>query len=140
MEMQSVISVTIEVFALLISLLISLFLVLNKRKEQKDGMILKMVSLTVILLFSDILSYGFRGNTGEIGSYIVRISNFLVFATNYSILIAYGMCLQVYTKNDSKKQRNLIYAVWFMAIAAILLLIISQFFFSLPLCLLLPSA
>ena len=128
MEMQSVISITIEVFALLISLLISLFLVLNKRKDQKDGMILKMVSLTVILLFSDILSYGFRGNTGEIGSYIVRISNFLVFATNYSILIAYGMCLQVYTKNDSKKQRNLIYAVWFMAIAAILLLIISQFF------------
>ena len=43
MEMQSVISITIEVFALLISLLISLFLVLNKRKEQKDGMILKMV-------------------------------------------------------------------------------------------------
>lgn len=128
MEMQSVISITIEVFALLISLLISLFLVLNKRKEQKDGMILKMVSLTVILLFSDILAYGFRGNTGEIGSYIVRISNFLVFATNYSILIAYGMCLQVYTKNDSKKQRNLIYAVWFMAIASILLLIISQFF------------
>ncbi len=127
MEMKSVISITIEVFALLISLLISFFLVVNKRKDQKDAMILKMVSLTVILLLSDILAYGFRGNTGELGWYIVRISNFLVFTTNYLMLIAYGKCLQVYTKSDSKKQCNFLYAVWFMAISSIILLIISQF-------------
>ncbi|MGN0386816.1 MAG: GGDEF domain-containing protein [Lachnospiraceae bacterium] len=126
--MKSVISITIEVFALLISLLISFFLVISKRKDQKDGMILKMVSLTVILLISDILAYGFRGNTGELGWYIVRISNFLVFTTNYLMLIAYGKCLRVYTQSDSKKQCNLLYAVWFMAIASIIMLIVSQFY------------
>ncbi len=128
MEMKSVISITIEVFALLISLLISFFLVISKRKDQKDGMILKMVSLTVILLLSDILAYGFRGNTSELGWYIVRISNFLVFATNYLMLIAYGKCLRVYTQSDSKKQCNFLYAVWFMAIVSIIMLIVSQFF------------
>ena len=103
LEIKSIISITIEMFALLISLLISFFLMINKRRDQKDRIILWMVLLTGILLFSDVMAYHFRGDASRAGWYIVRISNFLVFTTNYVMLSAYGMCLRLYTGANSKR-------------------------------------
>ena len=127
LEIKSIISITIEMFALLISLLISFFLMINKRRDQKDRIILWMVLLTGILLFSDVMAYHFRGDTSRAGWYIVRISNFLVFTTNYVMLSAYGMCLRLYTGANSKRQIGFLRFVWLMACASVVMLIASQF-------------
>lgn len=127
MEIKTVISITIEAFALLISLLISIFQIINKRREQKDRIILRMVILTGILLFSDIFAYGYRGNSSQTGWFIVRISNLIVYITNYVMLIAYGMCLCIYTKSDSKIQLIHFKVVCMMAFASIVMVFVSQF-------------
>ena len=127
MEINIIISITIEIFALLIGLLISLFMVINKRRNQKDHMILWMLFLTEILLFNDVLAYSFRGNASQLGWYIVRISNFCVFMANYLMLAAYGICLRVYIKSKSKRLLWSLRAVWLMTGISVVLLIISQF-------------
>lgn len=127
MAIQSMISTTIEAFALIVSLLISISIMSHKRWERIDKIIFSMMSFTVLLLFNDILAYNYRGNTSDLARCIVRISNFGVFAINYLMLIGYGMCLKIYTKTRNKLQILCFRAVLSGAWGSIIMLIVSQF-------------
>ncbi|MDO5149262.1 MAG: diguanylate cyclase [Oscillospiraceae bacterium] len=127
MAIQSMISITIEAFALIVSILISVSLIVQKRWERIDKVVLWMVSFTVLLLFNDILAYNYRGNTSSFARCIVRISNFGVFAINYLMLMGYGMCLRIYTKTKSKIQILCFRAVSVGIWISLIMLIISQF-------------
>ena len=41
--------------------------------------------MAAYLLLSDALAYFYRGNTSQVGYYMVRLSNFLVFVCNFSV-------------------------------------------------------
>lgn len=127
MEIQSIISIIIEAFALIISIFILFFLAIQKSRKRIDRCILWMVALTIILLLGDIFAYGYRGNPSQVGWYIVRISNFLVFLTNYMIFVSYGVCLRESIKHDNNLTLWHFRAVLALVFASIALLILSQF-------------
>lgn len=57
----------------------------HKLKQNGRRTLIFIEFFTGFLLLSDALAYFFRGNTSEIGYYMVRISNFLVFICNFSL-------------------------------------------------------
>lgn len=96
---------------------------------------------TGFLLLFDALAYLFRGNTSELGFYIVRVSNFLVFLCNSSasFLICFYICELI---NQSRLSFSILlkpkacikngiplqlYIVLLMSSIGIFLIIVSQF-------------
>lgn len=63
---------------------------------------------TAILLCSDAFAWEFRGKPGITGYYIVRISNFLVFAASDVILFFFHayICTYLLGKEEQKKSRR----------------------------------
>ena len=78
-----------------ISAAVAFFLVLTKSldKERKTFLILANV-FSVILLLSDRTAYEYRGSTASGAFWIVRISNFLIFAMVIMILEAFNNYVQ----------------------------------------------
>lgn len=66
--------------------------------------------INAVINFSDALAYCYRGNTGPAGFYMVRISNFLVFAGMFALIAAGSMLLgaaleEAGAKEDGKLSR-----------------------------------
>ncbi|MBQ9625855.1 MAG: hypothetical protein IJR40_01640, partial [Treponema sp.] len=55
----------------------------HKLKENSRRTLILLQFMTGLLLAFDACAYVFRGGEGQIGFYIVRVSNFMVFALNY---------------------------------------------------------
>lgn len=55
----------------------------HKLKDNSRRTLILLQFVTGLLLAFDACAYVFRGNSGQIGYYIVRASNFMVFALNY---------------------------------------------------------
>ncbi len=99
----------------------------NFDRRKRKWMILMQTS-TALLLFSDLLAWIFRGWPGTLGYFIVRVSNFLVFADSIVILYFFHkyVCSYLFTIEEEKrlKRAHFINVLCFVAIA---LIIISQF-------------
>ena len=104
-----------------------LFLGKNYNKERRKWM-LRMQLSTAALLGSDSLAWIFRGYPGELGFYMVRISNFLVFALSDLTLLFFQQYIgyHIFTEEERKKNKWL-NAASVIAVIGILLVIISQF-------------
>lgn len=106
---------------------ICLFLGKNYNEERKKWM-LRMQLSTAALLGSDAFAWIFRGNPSEIGFYMVRISNFLVFALSDLVLFFFQQYLGCRIFNEEeRKQNKWLKAASAIAILGILLVVISQF-------------
>ncbi|MDO4475701.1 MAG: diguanylate cyclase [Lachnospiraceae bacterium] len=127
MEVNRIISITIECFALIISILISLFLLIQKRREGTERVILRMMLLSVILLLGDILAYAYRGEPGNTGWIMVRLCNYVVYVSNYLILVCYGKVLQLYLKTEDRRQIRMFKLVKWMCYASVVMVIAAQF-------------
>ncbi|MBO7135306.1 MAG: hypothetical protein J6V73_01630, partial [Spirochaetaceae bacterium] len=96
---------------------------------------------TGFLLLSDALAYIFRGNTSELGWYMVRLSNFFVFICNFSISFFFcfyscefikqsrlSLTLVLHPKSSIKDGIPVqLFIVLFLCVAGICLIAISQF-------------
>lgn len=95
----------------------------------KDRKMFLMQIVGVMLLLSDSLAWIFRGGSGTAAYYIVRISNFMVFASNYIIMAIFTSYLKS-SFTDKRKEEidsflyKIVYALSFFSIV---LLIVSQF-------------
>ncbi len=69
---------------------------------------------TGFLLLSDALAYIYRGNTSTLGYYMVRLSNFFVFACNFSV--SFFFCFYVC---EFIKQSRLSFSILLKPVAAI---------------------
>ncbi len=97
--------------------------------------------MTALLLTCDTLAYIFRGSTTGIGFYIVRISNFLVFALNYFSSFFYCFYSAEFINSDILNFKILfkprssvksgvpvyLYIVFYSCLIGIILTVISQF-------------
>ena len=104
-----------------------LFLGKNYHKEKRKWMLCMQVS-TAVLLGSDALAWLFRGDAGSVGYYMVRISNFLVFAMTDMILLFFQqyVCCYLFAE-DEKKACKRVRAAEMICLAAVLLVMVSQF-------------
>ena len=99
---------------------------LSSRK--RVGLLLTETS-AAILLWADRLAYIYRGNTTELGWYMVRFTNFTVFLFTLFIIFAFNIYLEeLFVANGkTKKVPRRLRAVAVLVAVGIILLIISQF-------------
>lgn len=97
-------------------------------KKEKQRWMLYMELSAALLLASDALAWVFRGYPGNIGYYMVRISNFLVFVITDILLLLFHfyVCSSLF----HTEERNRIHRVKIgtaLCIAGIVFVILSQF-------------
>lgn len=126
---RTTLQVDLLVWGCVFCLIATLSMVLsNQFDKEKRQSLMWMQFFTAILLASDALAYIFRGDPGEDGYIMVRISNFLVFLVTDIVLLFFHIyvCCHVY----AKKQREKIYRVkagYLLSVVGMVLVIISQF-------------
>lgn len=123
--------VAFEIWGCIFCLIAALCIYYSKGLEAKRRKYLMYLQLTTAcLLLNDALAWGFRGNPGTIGYYMVHISNFMVFAASDVILIWFHayLCTYIFSENQKEEKKlvrvNLGYAIAGIGIA---LVVISQF-------------
>ena len=103
-----------------------LFLGKEYNKERRKWMLWMQLS-TAVLLGSDALAWIFRGNPEPIGYYMVRISNFLVFALTDLILLFFQQYIGCHLFKEERLKNGRIRAAIILSVVAIALVVISQF-------------
>ena len=104
-----------------------LFLGRNYNKERRKWMLHMQLS-TAALMGSDALAWIFRGYPEEVGYYMVRISNFLVFALTDLTLLLFQQYIACYLFDEKKRGKDIrIRAASLISVAGILMVVISQF-------------
>lgn len=99
--------------------------------KQKRSSLIHMEFACAILLMSDAIAWGYRGNPTRIGFYMARISNFCVFIFSDIILWLFhryvGICLFEEKQKLSRTVKNIMKIGAGIATGAMLLVVISQF-------------
>ena len=98
--------------------------------SHKRHWLLAMQLSCAALLFCDSLAWAYRGEAGNIGYWIVRLSNFFVFLISDELLFifnSYVCCYLFETTPFSKQPRRWINAVYIIALLGCALVILSQF-------------
>lgn len=101
----------------------------NLSPRHRSAFILLIFSAALLLL-SDRYAYIFRGNTSELGYWMVRITNFVTFFSTISVVFFYNLLLSAMIKEadgGEKKTPLELRIVFILCIAHVGLLIISQF-------------
>ena len=100
---------------------------LSKRRRTA---LFQLEVFSAILLAADRYAYIYRGDTSDIGYWMVRISNFLVFFTTLMMVHAFNLYLSDLLKADCglrKAPKSIIFVEFLMTVGGIFLLI-SQYF------------
>ena len=97
-------------------------------KEKKKSLLIMTIS-ALVLLMSDRYAYYFRGDTTLFGYYMVRISNYLVFAMSLSIIYGFNNYLISFHNDNSTNSKvpKILKYIKILIIIGHILLIISQF-------------
>ena len=110
------------------------------RNNSRRSLIMLQI-ITGFLLIFDALAYIFRGNGGQIGFYMVRVSNFMVFSLNYVTAFFFCFYSVEFIKSDFLDFKILrsprssvkngipvpLYIVFYICLVGIILTIVSQF-------------
>lgn len=100
----------------------------NNFDNKKRKWLLLMQIFTALLLFNDALAYIFRGHPGATGYYMVRISNFMVFALSNVVLFFFHVyvCSYLFPDGDGRNIRRA-RSVSYICAIGVVLVILSQF-------------
>ena len=113
-----------------VCLMASFFAFVTRSQTNERRYALAILELSsAILLFADRLAYIYRGDESELGFYMVRICNFLVFAMILLMLFSFGVYLAdlFLTEAKLKKEPKRLRTAYVMIVAGLILLVISQF-------------
>ena len=106
--------------------LIGVVLVHSKKKTHKAVRIALQVCC-LLLMVNDSLAWAFRGQAGNIAYYVVRISNFMVFFSNYVYMSIMSVFIWQIIRELDERMPKRIYVVMLLSAVSIVLLVISQF-------------
>lgn len=113
------------------SLIAALCMFMSKNfDKEKRRLILTLLLLTALLLGMDAATWDFRGDAGRTAYYMVRISNFFVFAVSDVILWffhAYVCCCLFEKRKEQRKGIFRVKLVYAICMVGVLLVILSQF-------------
>ncbi len=113
----------------------------HKLKNNSRRTLILLQFITGFLLIFDALAYIFRGHSGQTGFYLVRISNFMVFALNYFTAFFFCFYSVEFIKSDLLDFKILgtprtsikngvpvhLYIVFYICLLGIILTCVSQF-------------
>ncbi len=126
MENTVIISITSELTCVVLSAFIWMFLIAQKKRSNVDNDIRKIIFLGIFLLFCDVIAYASKYNVFPHTYYLVRISNYLVFALSYILVIFMGKYFYDYIK-PNEEEKKLFRIVKIYAYISLVVLTISQF-------------
>ena len=113
-----------------ISAALAVFTLMTKTMSIKRRLIIAFTEIAAAtLMFSDRLSYIYRGDTSSVGYYMVRIGNYLVFAMTLAVVLGMNLFIEdlcLFECGMKKLPVRLIVNRVLVAIGE-LLVIISQF-------------
>lgn len=127
------IHIALLLWGCIFSLIAAVCMVISKNfDKEKRKWVLHMLLATAILLLSDAIAWGYRGTGGDLGYWMVRISNFLVFFFSDVILgLFHGyVCCCLFESSEVAKPKYVrmqIRAVYLIASVAMILVILTQF-------------
>ena len=113
-----------SVFCLIASLTVSVSDGKNNPKRRKLIMIQLVAAL---LLLSDSFAWLFRGAEGTLGYYMVRISNYLVFESNYMISMVFAAYLTDYLEESGSVDRRWFGVLYAVGGTGMIFMTVSQF-------------
>lgn len=123
------INIALLLWGCIVCLIIAFCLFLSKNYNQKRrNLLLRMQLYTALLLFSDSLAWFFRGADGVTGYYMVRISNFIVFAATDIILLVFHRytCCHLFDREEMREIKRVSVA-YILCILAISLVVLNLF-------------
>lgn len=122
------IHIALELWGAIFCLIAALSSFMGKLIEKdKRRMMFTVQILTALMLVADAYAWIYRGVVGTTGYYMVRISNFSVFALNYVSMSAFAMLISKYlTEDQNYKSRIRRRSVYVLSVVMIILLIASQ--------------
>ena len=123
------INIALLLWGCIFCLILAFCLFLSKNyNRQRRNLLLCMQLDTALLLLSDSLAWYFRGYPGAVGYYMVRISNFLVFAVTDIILMIFHkyVCCHL-LKEEEQKDLKRVSITYILAALALALVLITQF-------------
>ena len=124
--------VTLEIWGCIFCLIMSLCLHISRNfAPDKRRMLMGFELTSALLLGMDALAWLYRGDQSELGFWMVRISNFIVFSVSDLILILYHSYLCRYVKKFKKETDGLpeirIKLVYGIGTVGFVLVVISQY-------------
>ncbi len=113
----------------------------HRLKNNSRRTLILLQIITGLLLICDAFAYIFRGNSSQLGFYMVRISNFMVFSLNYVTTFLFSFYSVEFIKSDLLDFKILrtprasvkkgipvpIFIVFYICLIGIILTVISQF-------------
>ena len=123
------INISLELFGGLLSLIFILCLSLGSpKKEELEHLYIRVLSINTAVLFSDAAAWLFKGHPDGFSFWMVRIANFLVFTFGYILLAVFTDYLVCFISAKgigiSRAPSRL---MWTLTLAAIVLVVISQY-------------
>lgn len=125
-----ILHVSLELWGGIFCLIAALCMFLTRNFETNKRKILMLMQLcTAGLLFMDALAWAYRGASGPVGFYMVRISNFMVFFLSDLILLLYHLylCDYLFDGEQGEKKPKRVLAVCVIAVIGMFMVVVSQF-------------
>ena len=123
------IHISLELFGGLLSLIFILCLSLGSpKKEELEHLYIRVLSINTAVLFSDAAAWLFKGHPDGFSFWMVRIANFLVFTFGYILLAVFTDYLVCFiSAKGTGISRAPSRLMWTLTLAAIVLVVISQY-------------
>lgn len=123
MNMRAAVHAALEMWGALFCLAAFLGIRFGGEMKKKQNRILGCILITdAVQLLCDALAWIFRGNVTQTGYYMVRISNYLVYVTNFVILYLFTVYVLTYIEEDegcrkeTKKYKNFMFGLLLIAV------------------------
>lgn len=123
------INVALETFGGILSLIFVLSLCITRpQKEKLERSYIRLLICNTALLFCDASAWLFKGRVSPFNIFMVRISNFLVFALGYLMLVLFTHYLISFlSTRGSDIPKAPLYAMMWLMLLALCLVVVSQF-------------
>lgn len=125
----TLIQISMELWGAVFCLMIaSLFLFLEPKASRREYFLLALLMEVFLILISDSVAWFYRGKTGTVAYWAVRISNFLVFILNFFL----GYTMLIYLEELLQKHREPLLpgvkqATRVVCLLGIFIVVVSQF-------------
>lgn len=121
------INVSLEIWGSIFSSVIALCLLMSHNTQsRRDRLFLLLLLVSTVILASDAAAWLFKGQPGSVSYWGTRISNFLVFACSYFLLVVFTHYITEYIGERIPVSKLPLHLVHLMFAVGLVLLILSQ--------------
>ena len=123
------INLSLELWGCVMCGLVMLCLLLSSRPRSKcDRLYLQMLSCNIGALLFDALAFLFRGHSGTLCWWGVRLSNFIAFSMNYALLASFAHYLTAYLSQHADISRRPLHIARGICLCSFALVVLTQFY------------